>query len=219
MAGTVRAGLRPVMTTALTGSLAFLAVPAFAQAADDAAPPATSEIIVTAQRRAQAITDVPQPVQALGGAQLQNLGVQQLQDVISLVPSATIGSTISVGSNTFQIRGVAAGETDGDATIGFYLDNFAFSMPGRPYAPAADFYDLDRVEVLRGPSGTLYGLGSLGGTIKVITKDPSLDEVEGSARMSLNTTDGGKPGGGADAMINVPSSTARSHFAGSSPTS
>jgi outer membrane receptor protein involved in Fe transport len=204
MAGTVRAALRPVMTTALTGSLAFLAVPAFGQAADDAVPAATSEIIVTAQRRAQAITDVPQPVQALGGAQLQNLGVQQLQDVISLVPSATIGSTISVGSNTFQIRGVAAGETDGDATIGFYLDNFAFSMPGRPYAPAADFYDLDRVEVLRGPSGTLYGLGSLGGTIKVITKDPKLDEVEGSARMSLNTTDGGKPGGGADAMINVP---------------
>jgi len=203
MANCLKENLRPLVSTALTGSLAFLAMPASAQ--DDARGEATvQEIVVTAQRRAQAISDVPQPVQAIGGAQLQALGVDQIEDVISLVPSATIGSTISVGSNTFQIRGVAAGETDGDATIGFYLDNFAFSMPGRPYAPAADFYDIDRVEVLRGPSGTLYGLGSLGGTIKVITKDPNLSAAEGSVRSSINVTAGGEPGAGADAMVNIP---------------
>lgn len=161
-------------------------------------------IIVTAQRRAQALSDVPQAVQAIGGEALKELGVEQIQDVIALVPSATIGSTISVGSNTFQIRGVAASETDGDPTVGFYLDNFAFSMPGRPYAPATDFYDLDRVEVLRGPSGTLYGLGSLGGTIKVITRDPDLYDTALSTRIQANLTDGGEPGGGADAMINLP---------------
>ena len=202
MAICLKAGVRPLITTALVSTLAGLAQPAFAEAADAAAD--APEIIVTAQRRAQSISDVPQPVQAIGGAQLQNLGVNKLEDVIALVPSATTGSTISVGSNTFQIRGVAAGETDGDATIGFYLDNFAFSMPGRPYAPAADFYDINRVEVLRGPSGTLYGLGSLGGTIKVLTNDPDLDDIAGSARFMINTMDGGQPGGGADAMINVP---------------
>ncbi len=197
--------MRHLACTALAGSLALLAAPAIAQdAAEPAAAAASDDIVVTAQRRAQAISDVPQPVQAIGGQQLQAMGVNQIEDIISLVPSATIGSTISVGSNTFQIRGVAAGETDGDATIGFYLDNFAFSMPGRPYAPAADFYDIDRVEVLRGPSGTLYGLGSLGGTIKVITKDPSLFETEGSARMSMNITDGGDPGAGGDVMVNIP---------------
>lgn len=161
-------------------------------------------IVVTAQRREQAITDVPQAVQAISGEQLQALGIEQIEDVIALVPSATIGSTISVGSNVFQIRGVAAAETDGDPTIGFYLDNFAFSLPGRPYAPAADFYDLQRVEVLRGPSGTLYGLGSLGGTIKVLTNDPDMYDTALSARTTWNLTDGGEPGASGDAMINVP---------------
>lgn len=194
--------LCPLVSTALAGSMALLAMPAVAQTANESL--GDSDIVVTAQRRAQAISDVPQAMQAIAGSQLQALGVDQIEDIISLVPSATIGSTISVGSNTFQIRGVAAGETDGDATIGFYLDNFAFSMPGRPYAPAADFYDIDRVEVLRGPSGTLYGLGSLGGTIKVITKSPNLSEAEGAVRTSINITDGGEPGAGGDAMFNIP---------------
>src|SRR5690554_4767786 len=126
---------------------------------------ADNVIVVTAQLREQNILDVPQAVQAIGATELKNSGVESLADVISMIPSATTGSTISAGSNTFQIRGVAAAETDGDSTVGFYLDNFAFSLPGRPYAPSVDFYDLERVEVLRGPSGTLYGLGSLGGTI------------------------------------------------------
>ncbi|WP_164844111.1 TonB-dependent receptor [Croceicoccus ponticola] len=194
--------------------LACLAAPALAQSVPD--EPGSEEvgeapnaIIVTAQRRAQSLTEVPQAVQAIGGEALKELGVEQIQDVIALVPSATIGSTISVGSNTFQIRGVAASETDGDPTVGFYLDNFAFSMPGRPYAPATDFYDLNRIEVLRGPSGTLYGLGSLGGTIKLLTNDPDLDEVELSTRISANITDGGEPGGGGDVMFNVPVSTGK----------
>lgn len=181
--------------------------PALAQqgpAEDESQASDSNEILVTAQRREQAISEVPQAVQAISGERLQALGIEQLDDVIALVPSATIGSTISVGSNVFQIRGVAAAETDGDPTIGFYLDNFAFSLPGRPYAPAADFYDLQRVEVLRGPSGTLYGLGSLGGTIKVLTNDPDLYAVEGSARLTGNITDGGEPGGSGDAMINIP---------------
>lgn len=193
--------------TSLASAVVLSATPALAQEAatdDQAQSEDAGAIVVTAQRREQAISDVPQAVQAISGGRLQALGIEQIDDVIALVPSATIGSTISVGSNVFQIRGVAAAETDGDPTIGFYLDNFAFSLPGRPYAPAADFYDLQRVEVLRGPSGTLYGLGSLGGTIKVLTNDPELYVVEGAARLTGNITDGGDPGGSGDAMINVP---------------
>jgi outer membrane receptor protein involved in Fe transport len=203
----IRGELR--LATAL-GLVLCYSTPVFAQEEDsndnDANENAASSnsIIVTAQRRDQVLADVPQSVQAIGGETLKALGIEQLQDVIALVPSATIGSTISVGSNTFQIRGVAASETDGDATVGFYLDNFAFSMPGRPYAPATDFYDLDRIEVLRGPSGTLYGLGSLGGTIKVLTMDPDLSDTQLSTRVSANTTNGGQPGAGADAMFNLP---------------
>lgn len=207
MVSSSRRRVRISAATALASTVFAFAAPALAQqepAEDEAQAEDTGTIVVTAQRREQAISDVPQAVQAISGERLQTLGIEQLDDVIALVPSATIGSTISVGSNVFQIRGVAAAETDGDPTIGFYLDNFAFALPGRPYAPAADFYDLQRVEVLRGPSGTLYGLGSLGGTIKVLTNDPDLYAVEGSARLTGNITDGGEPGGSGDAMINVP---------------
>jgi iron complex outermembrane recepter protein len=207
MASSSQRPARLLAATAIASASFAFAVPALAQEVSGSAEQqaaSSTEIMVTAQRREQAISDVPQAVQAVSGERLQSLGIEQIEDVIALVPSATIGSTISVGSNVFQIRGVAAAETDGDPTIGFYLDNFAFSLPGRPYAPAVDFYDLQRVEVLRGPSGTLYGLGSLGGTIKVLTNDPDLYAVQGSARLTGNITDGGQPGGSGDAMINVP---------------
>jgi outer membrane receptor protein involved in Fe transport len=137
-----------------------------------------------AETREQAISEVSQTVQAVSGDELQDMGITNIEEMISLVPSATYSSTIGAGSTVFQIRGIAASETDGDPTIGYYLDNFAFSMPGRPYAPVAEFYDTERVEVLRGPSGTLYGLGSLGGTIKVLTRNPNLEENEGSVRLT-----------------------------------
>lgn len=199
----MRIGL--LCSTAMLGAGALTgAASAQTVAAADTTAAGSEEIVVTAQRRAQAIRDVPQSVQALGGDQLLATGVDDLAKAISLVPSATTGSTISAGSNSFQIRGVAASETDGDATVGFYLDNFAFSLPGRPFAPAVDFYDFQRVEVLRGPSGTLYGLGSLGGTIKVLTNDPDLNDVSGSVRVQANATESSEPGGGVDAMLNAP---------------
>ena len=163
-----------------------------------------SEIIVTAQRREQALMQVPQAVQGLSGETLLRSGVTDISQAISLVPSATTGATIGAGSTTYQIRAIAASETDGDPAVGYYLDNFAFTMPGRPYAPVASFYDLKRVEVLRGPSGTLYGLGSIGGTIKVLTNDPELDRTGGSVRASANLVTGGKPGYSGDVMLNLP---------------
>ena len=118
------------------------------------------EILVTANRTEQSISDVSQAVQALSGDDLQDLQITDFEQMIDLIPGAVQNSSISQGSNVYSIRGVASAETDGDATIGYYLDNFAFSLPGRPYAPVTDIYDTERVEVLRGPSGTLYGLGS-----------------------------------------------------------
>ena len=177
------------------------------QAADPDAQPAArelEELVVTATRREQNLADVSQAVQALLGDELLDMGVTNLEEAIQLIPSAMYNSTIGAGSTTFSIRGVAAGETDGDATVGYYLDNFAFSMPGRPYAPVADFYDMERLEVLRGPSGTLYGLGSLGGTIKVLTKNPNLDETEASGRLTGSTTKGGEENWSGDLMVNVP---------------
>jgi outer membrane receptor protein involved in Fe transport len=162
------------------------------------------EILVTANRTEQSINDVSQAVQALSGDDLQDLQITDFEQMIDLIPGAVQNSSISQGSNVYSIRGVASAETDGDATIGYYLDNFAFSLPGRPYAPVTDIYDTERVEVLRGPSGTLYGLGSLGGTIKVITKDPVLGEFEGSFKATLADIDDGDSSHTGDLMVNIP---------------
>ncbi len=203
----------PAIRTATRTAVSFAALACMlaghAALAQNTPPPASETaddgtIIVTAQRREQALMSVPQAVQGLSGESLLRSGVTDISQAISLVPSATTGATIGAGSTTYQIRAIAASETDGDPAVGYYLDNFAFTMPGRPYAPVATFYDLQRVEVLRGPSGTLYGLGSIGGTIKVLTKDPELDRTGGSVRASGNIVTGGKPGFSGDVMLNLP---------------
>ena len=176
----------------------------FAQTSSETTAVELEEIVVTAQRREQNISDVSQAVQALSGEDLDELNITNFEEMITLIPGAIQNSTISHGSNVYSIRGVAASETDGDATVGYYLDNFAFSIPGRPYAPVTDLYDTERVEVLRGPSGTLYGLGSLGGTIKVITKDPVIGEFEGSFKATVSEIDDGDSSYTGDIMINAP---------------
>tara|TARA_Y100001970_G_scaffold20967_1_gene23805 strand:- start:129 stop:2261 length:2133 start_codon:yes stop_codon:yes gene_type:complete len=176
----------------------------FAQTSSETTTIELEEIVVTAQRREQNISDVSQAVQALSGDDLDELNITNFEEMITLIPGAIQNSTISHGSNVYSIRGVAASETDGDATVGYYLDNFAFSIPGRPYAPVTDLYDTERVEVLRGPSGTLYGLGSLGGTIKVITKDPVIGKFEGSFKATVSEIDDGDSSYTGDLVINAP---------------
>ena len=176
----------------------------FAQTSSETTSIELEEIVVTAQRREQNISDVSQAVQALSGDDLDELNITNFEEMITLIPGAIQNSTISHGSNVYSIRGVAASETDGDATVGYYLDNFAFSIPGRPYAPVTDLYDTERVEVLRGPSGTLYGLGSLGGTIKVITKDPVIGKFEGSFKATVSEIDDGDSSYTGDLVINAP---------------
>ena len=176
----------------------------FAQTSSESTAIELEEIVVTAQRREQNISDVSQAVQALSGEDLDELNITNFEEMITLIPGAIQNSTISHGSNVYSIRGVAASETDGDATVGYYLDNFAFSIPGRPFAPVTDLYVTERVEVLRGPSGTLYGLGSLGGTIKVITKDPVIGEFEGSFKATVSEIDDGDSSYTGDIVINAP---------------
>ncbi|BCW90859.1 Vitamin B12 transporter BtuB [Alphaproteobacteria bacterium SO-S41] len=174
------------------------------RAQEPAGSNAEEEVVVTAQRRGQVIMDVPQPVQALTGRALESGGIKDLAQIVQMVPGSSIAAKISSATETYQIRSISAAETTGDATVGFYLDEFAFSIPGRPYAPSTNIYDLERVEVLRGPSGTLYGQGSLGGTIKVITKAPDLDSVSASVRASIGVSEKAALSSSADLMVNLP---------------
>ena len=162
------------------------------------------EIVVTAQRREQSISDVPQALQAFTGDYLEDTSIKNLDAVIDLIPSASQVSSISAASTVYQIRAISPSEGTGDASVGYYVDNLAFAMPALAYAPTIDFFDIERVEVLRGPSGTLYGLGSLGGTVKTITKDPNLQEIEGEVKATVGWSDDADTSYSGDAMINVP---------------
>lgn len=184
-------------------------VSALAEDAPKAEQPGASlqkieEIVVTAQRREQSIADVPQSVQALTDEFLQENGVKSLDGVIDLIPGASQVSGISAASTVYQIRSISPSEGIGDSTVGYYVDNLAFSMPALSYAPAIDFFDIERVEVLRGPSGTLYGLGSLGGTVKTITKDPDFEGIATEIKASTALSDDADPSYTGDVMLNVP---------------
>jgi iron complex outermembrane receptor protein len=129
------------------------------------------EIIVTAQKRTQRLLDVPMSVTALTGDSLARQGATTLLDVASTVPGM---STLEYapGQNRAQLRGISSAA--GAPTIGLYLDELPINVDSVQLGADVRFIDLDRIEVLRGPQGTLYGEGSMGGTIKYVTRSPDL---------------------------------------------
>ncbi|WP_326523658.1 TonB-dependent receptor [Sphingomonas sp.] len=172
------------MFLALGASVAALASAAPA-AAQDAAPAAATEaaensgdIIVTARRREESLLNVPIAVTAFSGAQLEASGAIDVTDIAAVTPNVTL--EVSRGTNSTLsafIRGV--GQQDPvagfEAGVGIYLDDVYLN---RPQAAVLDIYDVERIEVLRGPQGTLYGRNTIGGAVKYVTRrlgdDPKL---------------------------------------------
>ncbi|MDQ3075013.1 MAG: TonB-dependent receptor, partial [Pseudomonadota bacterium] len=168
-------------------AVALTATPAFAQDAAQAIPAPTAEeiaaaqndvaaaqddgeIVVTARRRAESLQDVPIAVTAYSGEQLENTGALDITDLSDTTPNVTLET--SRGTNTTLtafIRGV--GQQDPvagfEAGVGLYLDDVYLN---RPQAAVLDIYDVERIEVLRGPQGTLYGRNTIGGAIKYVTR-------------------------------------------------
>ena len=161
------------------------------------------EIVVTAQKREQAITDVPMSVQALSGDELRENGIDSLPDLVKFVPGASVVSSAAPGYETIILRGIASGTT-GDATVGYYIDDVAFGVTNLQIAPPNNMYDLERVEVLRGPQGTLYGQGSMGGSVKLITAQPDTEEFSSRFRLGGRDVDDGDSGYNFDGVVNVP---------------
>lgn len=193
-------------TSTATISGLILWLPMSVLAAEPAASVPASEadaIVVTAQKREELLADVPAAVQAISGAELERRGILDVRDAIRLVPGASLSSTVAPGFDTYQIRGVSSG-TQGDATVGFYLDDLAFSIPNVQISPGARLFDLERIEVLRGPQGTLYGQGSMGGTIKVLTAQPDLDDFEMKAQAVVASVKGGEASYSGDVAVNIP---------------
>lgn len=192
----------------LTGSQAMAQTSAApASGGTPTAPPVevaanAGDIVVTAQRRAEAIADVPLSIQAFSGAQLEKTGVRDLAQLIDSIPGASEGRGNAAGIKSYQIRGVSS--FYGDSTVGYYVDEAAYVIPNRSYAPVARTFDVERVEVLRGPQGTLYGLGSMGGTIRFITADPDLEAFRVRGAASYSDTDGGRSNYSGDIAVSAP---------------
>ena len=149
------------------------------------------EIVVTATRRSEALSKVPISVMAINQESMDARGIKDFQDIARFTPGITIENT---GTNAISIRGISS--SGGAGTTGIYLDDTPIQMRSLGFNPDDSLpktFDLDRVEVLRGPQGTLFGAGSEGGTVRYILAAPKLHGSSTYLRSELSTTMGGQP--------------------------
>jgi iron complex outermembrane receptor protein len=180
-----------------------------AAAPNEANSDAIAEIVVTAQRRSENIQDVPISIRAFTAETLDQLNVRTLDDYIKYLPNVSTASN-GPGQNEVYMRGLAAGSqaSQGSGSTGLwpnvaiYLDNQSGQLPNRNL----DIYaaDLNRIEVLEGPQGTLFGAGAEAGVIRYITNEPKLDVIEGSVKGGASKTTDGNPNEEATAVLNLP---------------
>lgn len=195
------------LTTSLMATVFVTTMPCgftVAYAADAAEKNSIEEITVTAMRRQQTLMEVPQSVQAFSGVSLEFKGIKNLDKILTQIPGASQGFKTSSGTTEYNFRGTGGQGNLGDMAIGFYIDDVPYYTPDNPYAPAIRFFDLESVEVLRGPQGTLYGSGSMGGTIIVRTADPDLNDIHARARIKGATLKGGQANVGFDGTLDIP---------------
>lgn len=179
--------------------------------ADEAVAPAAgvAEVVVTAQRRSENIQDVPIAIQALTGETLSQLNVTNFDDFVKYLPNVT-SSSAGPGQSQIYMRGLSVGDEgtqsggsiNGFPNVAIYLDDQSGQLPGRNL----DVYaaDLERVEVLEGPQGTLFGAGAQAGVIRYITNKPKLNITEASVTGGFGTTAGGDHNTDVTAVLNLP---------------
>jgi outer membrane receptor protein involved in Fe transport len=165
------------LTAAIT--IVFAALPAWSQSsgADSANDQLLEEIVVTATKSGSiALDKVPIAIQAFSKETLKLRGVYEIKDLITVIPGASEVSEIGAGYKVYSFRGSGAGGPIGDGMIGYYLDDTPYGVPNFQAAPPLKFFDIEQIEGLRGPQGTLYGQGSMGGAIIFHTKSPNLTD-------------------------------------------
>ena len=196
----------------LLGAAAAMLLPAAAQAQQasgaDRADAATSDgdIIVTAQKRSERLLDVPLAITAITGDEIARRGASSLQDLQYSVPGLSLVEQ-GPGQERIQIRGVA--NSNGLPTFGQYLDEMPISIDDQTQALNPRLYDMKQIEVLRGPQGTLYGEGSMGGTIRYLTADPDLKRVGGDMEGQVGSVTDGGTAWRVNGVINLPLITDR----------
>lgn len=167
---------------------------------------ALQEVVVTALHRSAGVQSVPISIAALSGDALSKTGASQLDDYYREVPSLNVTAGQG-GANQISMRGVNAA---GEATVGVYYDETPVTGPSGTTsnsganAPDLNLFDVQRVEVLRGPQGTLYGASSMAGTIRIIFNKPNYNLFEAATEDQVSTTVGGSIGYFSRAMVNLP---------------
>ena len=165
-------------------------------------------IVVTANRRSETLQNVPLPVSVLSYHDIQRENLQDFQDYAAAIPGLAAVSS-GAGSTGLSIRGIASGSQQPSASVGVYVDDTPFGSSsvfsaGAILTPDIDPADLERIEVLRGPQGTLYGAGALGGVLRFITIPPDTENYSGRLQIGGTSVDGGGNGFNAHGMINLP---------------
>ncbi len=164
------------------------------------------EVLVTARKRSETIQDVPFSIAARTEQYMREKGITSLEDVSRTVASFSV-QNLGPGQSQVAIRGASAGQIVRDQPgvkeqVGVYLDESVISLS--LFTPDIDMFDLNRVEVLRGPQGTLYGSGSLSGTVRYITNQPDPTAASGAWEGNINTIDQGGNGGYMKMFMNQP---------------
>ena len=174
--------------------------------AQTAEPDQPRDIIVTAQKREQLLIDVPQSVSVVSGDMLERQQATNFKDYLKLVPGLQLNQS-TPGSGRLVLRGLNTGGVA--STVAVYQDETIFGsstglVNGGILAGDFDTFDVARIEVLRGPQGTLYGANALGGILKFVTNTPDTSKVEARGRASVETTKGGGESYMGSAVINLP---------------
>jgi iron complex outermembrane receptor protein len=210
-AADARAGIRASMIVALLCAATLSGAAFAAPAAPSGNTPAENnpgleEIVVTAEKRESTVQATPISITALSATDLQQENITTVEDLVGKVPGISL-RTAGPGQTEYEMRGLSAGGGTA-ATVGFYIDETplsasAVALNGRTVIDP-DLFDLNHVETLRGPQGTLYGSGSMGGTIKLVTNQPKLGIFEGATDATVSQTSHGSTNGGGSLMLNVP---------------
>jgi iron complex outermembrane recepter protein len=190
----IEAGLakRSAAVTIAIASIIGLSALGIATArADDGDSQQLQEVVVTAEKRAENIKDVPTSISQISGADLAASHITDFEDLTRSIPNFSFTAGGNPGSDSLSIRGVSA--TAGQATVGVYLDDSSITVQSNATGQVQPIlFDLARVEVLRGPQGTLYGASSMGGAVRFITNQPNLSQWELNVDSDVSyTKDGG----------------------------
>ncbi|HTY50039.1 MAG TPA: TonB-dependent receptor [Steroidobacteraceae bacterium] len=194
----------PLLVLRLPAALAddAPAATATATATADQTPAVLQEVTVTATRREESESKVPISITAITSADMEIKGIKDISDIARFTPGLSIDTS---GTNNISIRGISS--SGGSGTTGIYIDDTPIQMRGLAFNPDEEvpkMFDIDRVEVLRGPQGTLFGAGSEGGTVRYITVQPSLTTTTQDARGEVDYTQGGAPSYEAGAAVGGP---------------